>query len=87
MTSAPDLDEAPEWADNLFERAEAKVGDTVVRAGGGTLTKRGRPKSDDPKIQVNLRLDRIVIERFREGGPGWQSRINEALKKAVGAPG
>ena len=36
------------------------------------------------KRQVTLRLDPDVIERFRESGPGWQGRINEALRKAVG---
>ncbi|OWK28787.1 BrnA antitoxin family protein [Sphingomonas dokdonensis] len=34
--------------------------------------------------QVMLRLDPDVIEKFREGGPGWQARMNEALQKAVG---
>ena len=33
------------------------------------------------KVQVTLRLDREVIERFRATGKGWQSRINEALKR------
>jgi uncharacterized protein (DUF4415 family) len=33
---------------------------------------------------VSLRIDQDVLEHFREGGPGWQDRINEALKKAVG---
>jgi uncharacterized protein (DUF4415 family) len=27
-------------------------------------------------------LDRDVIERFRSTGSGWQSRINEVLRKA-----
>jgi uncharacterized protein (DUF4415 family) len=29
-------------------------------------------------------FDPDVIEKFREGGPGWQARMNEALRKAVG---
>jgi uncharacterized protein (DUF4415 family) len=33
---------------------------------------------------VTLRLDAKVLEHFREGGPGWQTRINEALRKAAG---
>jgi uncharacterized protein (DUF4415 family) len=48
------------------------------------LTRPGRPKSDRPKQQVTLRLDQDVIEKLRESGPGWQSRANEILKKAVG---
>ena len=33
---------------------------------------------------VSLRIDREVLEFFQEGGPGWQDRINEALRKAAG---
>jgi uncharacterized protein (DUF4415 family) len=25
-----------------------------------------------------------VLEHFQEGGPGWQDRINDALRKAAG---
>ncbi len=45
---------------------------------------RGRPALDNPKKQVTLRLDSDVIARFRAGGPGWQSRINDILRKAAG---
>ena len=46
--------------------------------------KLGRPKAENPKKAVSLRLDAEVIERFKAGGEGWQSRMNEALRKAVG---
>jgi uncharacterized protein (DUF4415 family) len=36
------------------------------------------------KRQVTLRLDPDVIDKFREGGPGWKGRINEALRRVVG---
>lgn len=44
---------------------------------------RGRPKLEYPKVQVTLRLDAEVIGAFKEDGPGWQGRINEALVKSV----
>lgn len=66
---APKLDQA--WADG----ANAYVGKTLVR--------RGRPKLDQPKQHVSLRLDPDVIASFKAGGPGWQARINEALRKAA----
>lgn len=46
--------------------------------------KRGQrgPQKEPTKQQVTLRLDRDVIERFRATGPGWQGRVNEALRKA-----
>jgi uncharacterized protein (DUF4415 family) len=34
--------------------------------------------------QVTLRIDQDVLEYFQEGGPGWQDRINAALRKAAG---
>lgn len=43
----------------------------------------GRPKADDPKRLVSLRLDSDVVERLRASGPGWQSRANAALRRAV----
>ena len=46
--------------------------------------KLGRPKSETPKKAISLRLDAEVIERFKAGGDGWQSRMNEASRKAVG---
>jgi uncharacterized protein (DUF4415 family) len=36
------------------------------------------------KEQVTLRIDQDVLEYFQQGGPGWQERINEALRKAAG---
>lgn len=32
---------------------------------------------------VTLRIDRAVLEHFQKDGPGWQDRINEALKASV----
>ncbi len=36
------------------------------------------------KEQVSLRIDQDVLEYFRDGGAGWQDRINDALRKAAG---
>ena len=36
------------------------------------------------KEQVTLRIDQDVLDYFRQSGPGWQDRINEALRKAAG---
>lgn len=36
------------------------------------------------KEQVTLRIDQDVLEYFQKDGPGWQDRINEALRKVVG---
>jgi uncharacterized protein (DUF4415 family) len=36
------------------------------------------------KELVSLRIDQDVLEYFQAGGPGWQDRITEALRKAAG---
>jgi len=33
--------------------------------------------------QVTLRIDRDLLEHFQAGGPGWQDRLNTALREAV----
>jgi uncharacterized protein (DUF4415 family) len=78
-------DEIVEWDDDVFARAEISIGGKVVREATGTLTRRGRPPvGDAPKQQVTLRLPRAVIDHFKSGGAGWQTRISEALERHVG---
>jgi uncharacterized protein (DUF4415 family) len=43
----------------------------------------GRPHGSTKEL-FSLRIDKDVLERFRADGPGWQSRMNEALRKAIG---
>jgi uncharacterized protein (DUF4415 family) len=42
------------------------------------------PSLPGAKELVSLRIDRDVLDYFQEGGPGWQERINAALRKAAG---
>jgi uncharacterized protein (DUF4415 family) len=79
-----DPDDAPEWTEDQFARAQLSIGGKVIREAVGTLTKPGRPLSPNPKKQVTLRLDPEVLEVFRATGRGWQSRINAELRKALG---
>ena len=79
-----DDDDLPEWTDDQFARAQLSVGGKVIRPALGTLTKPGRPPLNNPKKQVTLRLDNVVLEKFRATGKGWQSRINAELRKVLG---
>lgn len=45
--------------------------------------RRGRPKLAAPKRQVTLRLDADVLDHFKANGSGWQTAINETLRKAM----
>jgi uncharacterized protein (DUF4415 family) len=75
-----DPDEAPPLDRDWFERAEIRDNGRLIRAARPT----GRPKKAAPKEAVSIRLDPDVVAHFRAGGPGWQSRINAALRKAAG---
>lgn len=48
------------------------------------FAKRGRPKSSKTKQPVLLRLDQDIVARFKQSGDGWQTRMNDALRKAAG---
>lgn len=41
---------------------------------------RGRPAGSGHKEQVAIRFDHDVLAAFRSSGPGWQTRMNDALK-------
>jgi uncharacterized protein (DUF4415 family) len=69
-------DDAPELTEAWFREADFKRGDVLIR--------RGRPPLETPKQAVKLRLDADVLASFRASGAGWQTRMNEALRKAAG---
>ena len=73
-----DYDEIPELTDEDFARGDLYFGRKLVG--------RGRPKSELTKDAVSLRLDQDVIAHYRGTGRGWQSRINETLRKAAKLP-
>lgn len=68
------LSDARSEAEAAFKKVTAKVAEAPPK------------KSTVPGIkeQVTLRIDQDVLDYFREGGPGWQERINAALRKAAG---
>ncbi|NLC36237.1 MAG: BrnA antitoxin family protein [Alcaligenaceae bacterium] len=53
---------------------------TVMRE-AVTLRRAGRPKGSGNKEQVSIRFDQDVLAAFRATGPGWQTRMNDALKE------
>ena len=71
-TASTDPDEAPELTDEFFDRADEYAGDKLVR--------RGRPKSESPKLALTVRYDAEVVNAFKATGRGWQTRMNAALK-------
>ena len=71
-----DPDEAPELGSEWFDVA-------TMNEAGKPVNRGGRPRGSG-KERVSLRLDKDIIERFRADGPGWQTRMNDALRRAAG---
>lgn len=74
----PDLidDDSPEWTDEDFARARP-----LAEAMPGLMRKvRGTQKSPT-KERITIRLSRDVIGRFRSSGPGWQGKVDTALRE------
>ena len=68
------LNDARSEAEAAFKRTTTKVAEAPPKPAA----------IPGVREQVTLRIDQDVLEWFQEGGPGWQDRINEALRKAAG---
>lgn len=78
-------DDPDDWVSTDEELRQARPFAEVFPELAASIERsRGRPSVENPKKQVTLRLDGDVIETFRASGPGWQSRMNAALRKAAG---
>ena len=62
-----EYEELPELTDDMIAR--------------GRVNKGGRPRSENPKKLISIRLPEDVIQRWRATGPGWQTRMAEKLAR------
>jgi len=68
------LNDARSEAEAAFKKVTAKVAEAPPK----------KNVAPGIKEQVTLRIDQEVLEYFQASGPGWQDRINDALRKAAG---
>jgi uncharacterized protein (DUF4415 family) len=68
-------DDAPEMTEEWFAQAD--------HYRDGLLVSRGRPLGSGSRELVSLRLDKAALAIFKATGPGWQSRINDTLKRSA----
>jgi uncharacterized protein (DUF4415 family) len=73
MTRRPTID-TRSIAEKAFKAATTKPAELPAKA----------PAVPGAKEQVTLRIDRDVLDVFQADGPGWQERINAALRKVAG---
>jgi uncharacterized protein (DUF4415 family) len=66
--------------DDLPEVTDADMARAVVHKAGEPV-RRGRPKLEEPKEKVTIRLDKDVAAALRATGPRWQTRVNTAIRE------
>ena len=85
----PELADAenPTWTLNTFKKSRPArevlpqiLGDQISEE---LLKPRGRPRLETPKERINIRLSYEVIQHFKSSGPGWQTRIDAALREFI----
>lgn len=74
----PEL-ERPRGADEIAQARPMK--DALPELYESLQRARGRPRSEDPKEAVTLRLPRSVLERWQRH-PDWRAKMAEALDAA-----
>lgn len=70
----------PEWTEEDFRNARpfAELFPELVRSMRNDERRRGLPRT---KEAISVRLDIDLVEKLRASGPGWQSRVNQALRE------
>ncbi len=71
----------PEWTEENF-RSAVPFAEALPALTEKLRRTRGAQKTPTKQL-VSLRLDQDVLLRFRATGPGWQARMNEALRRAA----
>ena len=78
LHQASEDDGNPEWTKEDF--ASARTFSALPSSLQAKLSTRG-PQKAPVKERVTMRLSPEVVARFRASGPGWQTRIDSALKE------
>ena len=71
----------PEWTAETLARARPAI-EVHPYLVAQSLRRRNKQEGLD-KWEVSIELDIELLAHFLEGGPGWQGRINDALRQAV----
>jgi uncharacterized protein (DUF4415 family) len=75
-------DDNPEWTAEDFARARPAK-EVLPPKLYEALTRGRGPQKAPVKTPVSIRLSTDVLEHFRATGPGWQARIDDALKQMI----
>lgn len=77
-----DAVDVPEWTEEMFRRARP-AREVFPNIDDFPKPRPRGPQKAPTKVQTTIRLDSDVIAHFRQGGKGWQTRLNDALRETV----
>ena len=80
MKSKTDLDRVLSLRDEEIQYDEDSP-DVGAAIEAGTMKRRGRPPRADKKVPVSVRLEPDVLALLRSSGPGWQTKLSNAISE------
>ena len=75
VRTSSSVDEAPEITERWVAEADLHRGNKLIR--------RGRPKLENPKKLLSIRVSPNVIAGWKASGTGWQTRMAKVLEKSM----
>jgi uncharacterized protein (DUF4415 family) len=57
--------------------------DIIAGLKSGKMKIRGRPRREDRKVPISIRLEPDTVASLREAGPGWQTKLSEKISEWV----
>ncbi|MCC5611605.1 BrnA antitoxin family protein [Nostoc sp. CHAB 5834] len=76
-------DDNPDWTEADFAKAEGPESLSAAELAAFPRTRVRSTQKAPTKRPISLRVDADILESYRATGPGWQSRMNDALRKAM----
>lgn len=83
MSDDVQIDENPDWTEADFAKAEGPETLSAVELAAFPRTRVRSVQKSPTKRPISLRVDADILESYRATGPGWQGRMNDALRKAM----
>ncbi|MEY3841835.1 MAG: BrnA antitoxin family protein [Brevundimonas sp.] len=83
MSDEARLDDNPDWTEADFARAKGPDTLSTEELAAFPRTRVRSVQKAPTKRPISLRVDADILDSYRATGPGWQVRMNDALRKAM----
>ena len=83
MSDDVQLDDNPDWTEADFARAKGPETLSAAELAAFPRTRVRSVQKSPTKRPISLRVDADILDSYRAAGPGWQGRMNDALRRAM----